>query len=167
MIKDAGRHQGRRFFKNGYALFQLLRGPDHDQRKIHDLSAAAAPSGKRDHAKDYDPARPIQVVTEEIMLKMAGHAHEPTQSENLRRRRRGAQLCNGRILRKGSLKRSDPAGSRRCRRRWARPLAWYQYLVIRRGSDGVHDRQKGSLLGPDCVAEIEDFVKNLMWFARR
>lgn len=158
-IKDDGS------LKMDMRYFNYCAGLTMTNARFHDLFGG--PPRRPESAitqKDMDLARSIQVVTEEIMLKMAGHAHELTQSENLCLAGGVALNCvgNGRILREGKFKKVwiQPAAGDAGGALGAALLAWYQYLDHRRVSDGIHDRQKGSLLGPDYTAEIEDFVKS-------
>ncbi|MDZ4241455.1 MAG: carbamoyltransferase C-terminal domain-containing protein, partial [Candidatus Omnitrophota bacterium] len=112
--------------------------------------------------KDMDIARSIQDVTEEIMLKMADHVHRVTGKENLCLAGGVALNCvgNGRILRESKFKNIwiQPASGDAGGALGAAMLIWHQYLRNERRADNVHDRQKGSFLGPDCREEIESFA---------
>ncbi len=101
--------------------------------------------------REMDIAASIQLVTEEIMLRMARHAHARTGMRNLCLAGGVALNCvaNGRILREGLFENI-----------WVQPAAgdaggalgvalfiWHQLLGQARTVNPV-DSQKGSLLGP-------------------
>ena len=126
--------------------------------------------------REMDIARSCQVVTEEIILRMARHLHVETGMDNLCMAGGVALNCvaNGRILREGPFKRL-----------WIQPAAgdaggalgvalalWYRYC-----GDGDKERQvpaagdgmSGSLLGPsyedaaigEILAELEAPARSL------
>lgn len=113
--------------------------------------------------KDMDIARSIQAVTEEVMLKMADHAHEITGCENLCLAGGVALNCvgNGKILRNGKFKNIwvQPAAGDAGGALGAALLIWYQYLDQERKVNFPSDSQKGSLLGPSFDEEAEAFIK--------
>ncbi len=99
-----------------------------------------------------DVARSIQVVTEEVMLRMARWAHRETGMKHLCLAGGVALNCvgNGRVLREGPF---DDL--------WVQPAAgdsggalgvaltlWYRYLGNPRAVDGRNDAMRGSYLGP-------------------
>jgi carbamoyltransferase len=131
--------------------------------------------------REMDLARSIQVITEEVMLKMARYAHEVTGETRLCMAGGVALNCvaNGRILRE--LPFEDI---------WIQPAAgdaggalgialaiWHRYLGQERsslesmglwrqgqsaktGANGYTDKMKGSYLGPrHTEEEIEQFLK--------
>jgi carbamoyltransferase len=116
--------------------------------------------------REMDLAASIQVVTEEIMLRMAGHVHRQTGMENLCLAGGVALNCvgNGRLLREGPFKRL-----------WIQPAAGdaggavgvaltIQHKVLggerRPYSEG--DSMKGSYLGPAFAdEEIEQFLRSI------
>ena len=137
--------------------------------------------------RDMDLARSIQVITEEVMLKMVQHVHRETGMKNLCMAGGVALNCvaNGRILREGPFEDI-----------WIQPAAgdaggaigialaiWHRYLGNERisaekagtwksGTRADHaqdaratiapydDGMKGSYLGPrDTVEEIETFLR--------
>lgn len=102
--------------------------------------------------KHMDIARSIQDVTEEIMVKIAWHVRKSTQQDNLCLAGGVALNCvgNGRILKEVPFKNIwvQPASGDAGGALGAALLTWYQYLDKPRLADGVHDQQKGSLLGP-------------------
>jgi carbamoyltransferase len=131
--------------------------------------------------REMDLARSIQVITEEVMLKMARYAHEVTGETRLCMAGGVALNCvaNGRILRELPFEEI-----------WIQPAAgdaggalgialaiWHRYLGQERsslesmglwrqgqsaktGANGYTDKMKGSYLGPrHTEEEIEKFLK--------
>ena len=112
--------------------------------------------------REMDLARSIQVITEEVMLKMARYVHRETRMKYLCLAGGVALNCvaNGRVLRE------VPFDSI-----WIQPAAgdaggalgvalaiWHRYLAQPRAVNGC-DAMKGSYLGPrDTEAEIEQFL---------
>ncbi len=133
--------------------------------------------------REMDLARSIQVITEEVMLKMTAHVHKETGMKKLCMAGGVALNCvaNGRVLREGPFEDI-----------WIQPAAgdaggaigialaiWHRYLGNERvspeksgtwrslreqDSNGLPpyaDGMKGSFLGPrNSVAEIEEFLKS-------
>src|SRR5947207_15039461 len=99
-----------------------------------------------------DLARSIQAVTEEVMLRMARHAHSLTGSRNLCLGGGVALNCvgNGRILREGPFEKIwiQPAAGDAGGALGAALLGWHHYRAQPRGIHGEQDAQRGSLLGP-------------------
>jgi carbamoyltransferase len=109
-----------------------------------------------------DLAASIQVVTEEVMLRLARRAHDITGSENLCLAGGVALNCvaNGRILREGPFKRLwiQPAAGDAGGALGAALAVWHQVLDRPRCGTG-EDRMKGSWLGPDFTdAEIVSYL---------
>lgn len=114
---------------------------------------------------DMDVASSIQMVTEEIMLKMARHVHRETGMKNLCLAGGVALNCvgNGRLLREGPFEGI-----------WIQPAAgdaggalgvaldiWHEYLDNPRTADGKKDVQKATLIGPAfSEEEIESFLRS-------
>ncbi len=115
--------------------------------------------------REMDLAASVQVVTEEIMLRMARHVHRETGMESLCLAGGVALNCvgNGRLLREGPFKRL-----------WIQPAAgdaggalgvaltiYHKVLGNERHRNGAQlDTMKGSYLGPAYSdAEIEAFLK--------
>jgi len=107
--------------------------------------------------KDMDIARSIQVVTEEVMLKIARYVHQTTGMKNLCLSGGVALNCvaNGRILREGPFENLwiQPAAGDAGGALGAALYAWYQYLNNPRIVDGKNDFMEGSYLGPQYSAE--------------
>ena len=97
-------------------------------------------------------ARSLQAVTEEIMLRMARHAHERTGLTNLCLAGGVALNCvgNGRILREGPFDNIwvQPAAGDAGGALGAALLVWHHYLDKPRDIAGTRDAQQGSFLGP-------------------
>lgn len=115
--------------------------------------------------REMDMAASIQVVTEEIMLRMAKHVHEQTGMKNLVLAGGVALNCvgNGRILREGPFENIwiQPASGDAGGALGAALFVWYQLLDNKRIIKSP-DLQKGSLLGPSYnnkqIAEFLDSV---------
>jgi len=121
--------------------------------------------------REMDIARSCQVVTEEVMLRMARHLHRETGLENLCLAGGVALNCvgNGRILRDGPY-----------RNIWIQPAAgdaggalgvalalWYRYCGNERQTDGENDAMQATLLGPSYDDEIEGFLEEQGAVAQR
>jgi len=117
--------------------------------------------------KHMDIARSIQDVTEEIMLKIAFHVHQMTKLDNLCLAGGVALNCvgNGRILREGPFKNIwiQPASGDAGGALGAALLTWHQYLENPRQADNVHDKQKGSFLGPEPQSDIKGLADLKGW----
>ena len=113
--------------------------------------------------REMDLAASVQVVTEEIMLRIARHAHELTGLENLCLAGGVALNCvgNGRVLREGPFEQVwiQPAAGDAGGALGAALFVWHQLLENKREPRG-RDAQKGSLLGPAYSnAEIRAFLE--------
>ena len=114
-------------------------------------------------AREMDIARSIQVVTEEIVLKMARHARELTGADYLCMAGGVALNCvaNGRLLREGPFKDIwiQPAAGDAGGALGAALMVAHQVQNAPREADDVHDKAQGSLLGPDVEdAAVEAFL---------
>ncbi|MGB1718729.1 MAG: carbamoyltransferase, partial [Candidatus Latescibacterota bacterium] len=114
--------------------------------------------------REMDIARSCQVVTEEVMLRIARQAQSETGSKNLCMAGGVALNCvgNGRILREGPFERM-----------WIQPAAgdaggalgvalalWYRYLENERTVPAGSDAMQAALLGPQFSSdEIASFVQ--------
>jgi len=115
--------------------------------------------------REMDLARSVQVVTEEIMLRMVRHIHNLTGQKKLCLAGGVALNCvgNGRILREGPFEEIwiQPAASDAGGALGAALAVWYRYLGKERIVEGKKDLQKASLLGPSYSDEdIEEVLKN-------
>jgi carbamoyltransferase len=112
---------------------------------------------------DMDLAHSVQDVTEEIMYRMAKHAGEQTGLKNLCLAGGVALNCvaNGKILREGIFDRIwiQPAAGDAGGALGAALFVWHEYLGKSRTTDGAHDTQCGSYLGPQFKDdEIRSFL---------
>ncbi len=100
-----------------------------------------------------DLARSIQVVTEEIVLRMARHLHRETGAENLCLAGGVALNCvaNGRLLREGPFKRLwvQPAAGDAGGALGAALAFHYAQPGAVRTADGARDAMRGAFLGPE------------------
>lgn len=138
--------------------FAYPAGQMMTNNRFHQLFSGAPrdPDKTEVSQKEMDLARSIQVVTEDIVLKIVNHAHSETGCENLCLAGGVALNCvaNGRILREGPFKNiwiqpaaGDAGGSLGCAL-----LAWYQYGEHQRrpeSSDVTCDSMNGAYLGPE------------------
>ena len=112
--------------------------------------------------REMDIAASIQVVTEEIVLKIAAHAQSLTGSRNLVMAGGGALNCvaNGRVLREGPFDDVwiQPAAGDAGGALGAALFTWHQLLGKSRQVN-TDDHQSGSLLGPEfSTPEIRDYL---------
>ena len=114
--------------------------------------------------REMDLARSVQVVCEEIMLRMARTAHRRTGLDYLCLAGGVALNCvaNGRLLREGPFKRIwiQPAAGDAGGALGAAQLVWHRYAGQPRRVVQCKDGMKGAYLGPDfSPEEIERFLK--------
>jgi carbamoyltransferase len=106
-------------------------------------------------------ARSIQAVTEEVMLRLARHAHALTGARNLCLAGGVALNCvgNGRILREGPFEQIwiQPAAGDAGGALGAALLGWHHYHKQPRKVRGDRDAQSGSFLGP--AYDAAEFLK--------
>lgn len=152
-------------FKLNMKYFNYCAGLTMTHNRFHKLFGLAPRKAESTISQKYmDIAKSIQVVTEEIMIRMAKHIHKETGMKYLCLAGGVALNCvaNGRILLEGPF---DDI--------WIQPAAgdaggalgsglfvWYQYLDNKRAVTEGKDFQKGSYLGP-CFSDkdIEKFLK--------
>ena len=103
--------------------------------------------------REMDLARSIQDVVEECMLRQAHFLHKESGLDSLCLAGGVALNCvgNGRVLREGPFKNLwiQPAAGDAGGALGAALCVWYGYLNNPRFTDGQHDSQKASLLGPE------------------
>jgi carbamoyltransferase len=114
--------------------------------------------------RDLDLAHSVQLVCEEIMLRMARTAHRRTGLENLCLAGGVALNCvgNGRLLREGPFKNIwiQPAAGDAGGALGVAQLIRYRHLDTPRVARADRDSMNGSYLGPDfSAAQIERFLK--------
>lgn len=109
-----------------------------------------------------DMACSIQAVTEEVMLRLARHAHGLTGARNLCLAGGVALNCvgNGRILREGPFENIwiQPAAGDAGGALGAALLGWHHYHQQPRNVSGESDSQRGSFLGP--AYDAAEFLKS-------
>jgi carbamoyltransferase len=113
--------------------------------------------------REMDIARSIQVVTEEIVLRMARHAQALTGERRLCMAGGVALNCvaNGRLVREGPFEEIwiQPAAGDAGGALGAALMVWHQVQGQPRQADNVHDAMRGALLGPDIDdAAVEAFL---------
>ncbi|MDZ4339391.1 MAG: carbamoyltransferase C-terminal domain-containing protein, partial [candidate division NC10 bacterium] len=114
--------------------------------------------------KEMDLARSIQVVCEEVMLRMARTVHARTGRQDLCLAGGVALNCvaNGRILREGPFRRLwiQPAAGDAGGALGAALLGYHRYFGGVRMNGAGRDHMEGALLGPDFSdAQIEAALK--------
>jgi carbamoyltransferase len=147
--------------------FAFLRSFRMANQKFHRLFGGAprAPDSPVDQ-RHCDVARSIQVVTEEIMLKLARHAHEVTGLKNLCMAGGVALNCvaNGRILREGPFETIwiQPAAGDAGGALGAALAVWHREMRKAEGKRQKEgDRMQAVLLGPEFSdAETEAVLKS-------
>ena len=151
-------------FRLNMKYFNYCAGLTMTNRRFDDLFGEPPRKAETEiRQRDMDLARSVQVVTEEVMLKMVRHIHRVTGEENLCLSGGVALNCvaNGRIMRESPFKKIwiQPAAGDAGGALGAALVAWYQYLGKPRSTEGG-DSQYGSLLGPAYSdAEIEACLK--------
>ncbi|HET8622678.1 MAG TPA: carbamoyltransferase [Gemmatimonadales bacterium] len=116
--------------------------------------------------KEMDLARSVQVVCEEVMLRMARTAHRETGMENLCLAGGVALNCvgNGRLLREGPFKRLwiQPAAGDAGGALGIAQLAWHRAQGQPRTVVAGRDAMQGAYLGPSFGPEaIEQYLRSV------
>ncbi len=116
--------------------------------------------------KEMDLARSIQVVTEEIILRLARSVQRELGVDQLCLAGGVALNCvaNGRLLREGPFRDIwvQPAAGDAGGALGAALAVWYEYLSNPRQADGVHDAMQGSYLGPSYGNDhIESYLQEI------
>jgi len=152
-------------FRLDQKYFNYLSGLTMTSEAFHDLFGGPPRVPETNLTqKEMDLARSVQVVCEEIMLRMARSVHKETGLENLCLAGGVALNCvgNGRILREGPFKRLfiQPAAGDAGGALGVAQLAWHRYLGKPRTVTPGRDTMKGAYLGPSFTPdEIEAFLK--------
>jgi len=115
--------------------------------------------------REMDIARSIQVVTEEVILKLGSHIHAQTGMKNLCMAGGVALNCvaNGRLLREGPFENIwiQPAAGDAGSAIGTALHAWYHGYKGKREADDRHDFMKGAYLGPMYTDDaIETYLKS-------
>ena len=153
-------------FRLDMSYFNYATGLTMVNKRFCDLFGAPARAPESEISqREMDIARSIQVVTEEIILKIANTVHNETGCENLCLAGGVALNCvaNGRLLREGPFKEIwiQPASGDAGGALGAAQSAWYEYLGNTR-SPAAEDEMRGAYLGPresdDAILEYLDSV---------
>jgi carbamoyltransferase len=141
-----------------YCAGLTMTGPRFDQLFGGPPRRAETPITQR----EMDIAASIQLVTEEIVMRMARHVHAQTGQTNLCLAGGVALNCvaNGRLLREGPFDQIwvQPAAGDAGGALGAALFVWHQ-LLGRDRKAALRDSQRGSRLGPRfSTAEIERFL---------
>jgi carbamoyltransferase len=112
-----------------------------------------------------DLARSVQVVCEEVVLRMARTVHRETGSENLCLAGGVALNCvaNGRLLREGPFKHLwiQPAAGDAGGALGVAQLIWHRHCKGPRRVSSGKDSMRGAYLGPEfSPTEIEEFLQS-------
>ena len=123
------------------------------------------PDKEKIQQRHMDIAKSIQVVTEEIMLKMANHVHKKTGRKNLCLAGGVALNCvaNGVVLREGPFENIwvQPASTDAGGALGAALVIWHKHLKKERMVNETKDSMKSSLLGPEFFdTEIEKYLQD-------
>ena len=152
-------------FRLNLDYFAYLDGLRMTNDKFADLFGGPARSAESEITKrEMDIAKSIQVVTEDIVLRMARHAREATGETNLCMAGGVALNCvaNGRIVREKIFDNVwiQPAAGDAGGAEGAALAVWHHVHDGPRERDGLHDHVRGSYLGPEYSNdEIEAFLK--------
>jgi carbamoyltransferase len=115
--------------------------------------------------RECDIAASIQVVTEEILLKMANHVHKETNLKNLCFAGGVALNCvaNSYLLRKSPFENIwiQPAAGDAGGAMGAALVIWHHYLGNERSNPKGYDKQQGSYLGPSFSSfAVKNFLES-------
>ncbi len=140
-------------FRMNLDYFDYLGGRRMTNAKFADLFDGPPRQPEAEITKrDMDIARSIQVVTEEIVMKMATHARDLTGENRLCLAGGVALNCvaNGRLLRECGFDDIwiQPAAGDAGGALGAALVAWHTIENQPRHADKVHDQMQGSYLGP-------------------
>ena len=154
-------------FRLDMEYFNYHHGLTMTSKKFDELFGAPPRRPDQDPLtqREMDMAASVQVVTEEVLLKMARHAHQVTGMKNLCLAGGVALNCvaNGRILREGPFENLwiQPAAGDAGGALGAALLVWHQMLAKER-IPHLPDQQQGSLLGPGFDKnEVRQFLDKI------
>jgi carbamoyltransferase len=145
-------------FRLNLDYFNFLRGTTMTNERFHRLFAGPprGPEGKLQQ-RHMDVARSIQVVTEEVMIKLARHAREVTGSPHLCMAGGVALNCvaNGLIWREKIFDRLwiQPAAGDAGGALGAALAAWFSSSDAPAREPGFNDAMQSALLGPEFSDE--------------
>lgn len=146
------------------SYFNYCQGLTMTSDKFHKLFGGSPRQSEANITqREMDLAASIQVVTEEVILKMAKHAREITGAKHLCLAGGVALNCvaNGKIIQEKIFDSVwiQPAAGDAGGALGAALFAWYQLLERERKVDDIHDLQFGSFLG--CKFETDEIKKYL------
>ncbi len=148
------------------SYFDYCAGLVMTSKKFEDLLGGPARKPESQVTqREMDLAASIQMVTEDVMLKICRHVHEDTGQENLCLAGGVALNCvaNGRILREGPFKRIwiQPAAGDAGGALGAALFTWHQLMGNERKAR-CPDSQSASLLGPSFDnGEVPKFLDSI------
>jgi carbamoyltransferase len=154
-------------FKLNQRYFNYLAGLTMTNDAFHRLFGGPPREPEtRLSQKEMDLARSVQVVCEEVMLRMARTAHRETGLEDLCLAGGVALNCvgNGRILREGPFKRLwiQPAAGDAGGSLGVAQLIWHRYLGQSRTVAPGRDAMRGAYLGPAFSDEqTEQYLQSI------
>ena len=158
-VKDDGS------FKLNLEYFDYCAGLKMTNRKFDKLFGGPPRKPETEITRrEMDMARSVQAVTEEVVLKIAGHIHKETGRKNLCLAGGVALNCvaNGKLLREGPFESIwiQPASGDAGGALGAALYAWHMYMDQPRTSTDP-DCQSGSYLGPEYSdSEIEEYLQD-------
>ena len=151
-------------FKLNLDFFNYCAGLTMTSRKFHTLFGGPPrqPESKLTQ-KEMDLASSVQVVTEEIIIKMASFLYKETGIENLCLAGGVALNCvaNGKLLKAGPYKKLwiQPAAGDAGGAVGAALSVWHRYLQKPRIADDQNDAMRGAYLGPNFTnQQIQNFL---------
>jgi len=154
-------------FRLDMKYFNYCVGLTMTSRKFHKLFGAPPrkPEVDKIDQRHMDIACSIQVVAEEVILKMAANIHKETGKKNLCMAGGVALNCvaNGKLLREGPFENIwiQPAATDAGSALGAALIIWHKHLGNKRFTDSRKDSMNASLLGPQFSnSEIEEYLKN-------
>jgi carbamoyltransferase len=160
-------------FRMNMEYFNYCTGLTMTSRKFDDVFGGPPRKAESKFGqREMDLARSIQEVTEEVMLRLSRTMHRETGVDYLCLAGGVALNCvgNGRVLREGPFKGIwiQPAAGDAGGALGAALSAWHQYESKPRTADNIHDKMKGSYLGPAFSNEdVEARLKTLGAVYRR
>lgn len=156
-------------FRLNMSFFEYAAGLKMTNKKFAQIFGGPARSPESELTqKHMDLARSIQVVTEEIVLRLARTIHRETGCEYLCLAGGVALNCvaNGRLLREGPFKDIwiQPAAGDAGGALGAAYSTWYEFLKKPRcrPSDSSRDHMQGTYLGPAySESEVKEFLQKI------
>ena len=160
-------------FKLNTRYFNFLSGLTMTSRAMDELFGGVPRSPETPLTqREMDIARSCQVVTEEVMLRIARTVYRETKLKNLCLAGGVALNCvgNGRILREAPFENIwiQPAAGDAGGALGVALVLWYNHLGHERMADGENDAMRASLLGPEYGdEEIYQYLEEQAGVARK